>query len=210
MKRNVEIRRYKITALLQVFSHCKFLLEDEERTVETILDEWKEYKMAVPTYGAIMLDSTMESVLLVQGFWSKVSWGFPKGKVNEVESPINCAVREVREETGYDIGSLINEEDYIEYVMNGQTICLYIVTGIPLNTKFVPQTRKEIKALQWFSVAGLPAHKKDTTSKLSLGLNPNSFFMVMPFVKPLRRWIANKLGKGESVVNSTSLNVGDI
>ena len=34
--------------------------------------------------------------LLAQGFWTKSSWGFPKGKVNEEEAPHNCAVREVR------------------------------------------------------------------------------------------------------------------
>ena len=34
-------------------------------------------------------------VLLVQGFWAKSSWGFPKGKVNEEEVEHNCAQREV-------------------------------------------------------------------------------------------------------------------
>lgn len=30
--------------------------------MEKILDEWKEYKMGVPTYGAIILDETLENV----------------------------------------------------------------------------------------------------------------------------------------------------
>lgn len=34
--------------------------------------------------------------LLVQGYWSKSNWGFPKGKVNEDEGPAVCAIREVR------------------------------------------------------------------------------------------------------------------
>ena len=34
--------------------------------------------------------------LLVQGFWAKASWGFPKGKVNEGEEPCQCAIREVK------------------------------------------------------------------------------------------------------------------
>ncbi len=33
--------------------------------------------------------------LLVQGFWARATWGFPKGKVNEDEAPDVCAVREV-------------------------------------------------------------------------------------------------------------------
>ncbi len=32
----------------------------------------------------------------MQGFWSKSSWGFPKGKVNEDEPYDLCAIREVR------------------------------------------------------------------------------------------------------------------
>lgn len=44
-----------------LFSHCPFLLPQGE-DVERILDEWKEYKMGVPTYGAIILDETLENV----------------------------------------------------------------------------------------------------------------------------------------------------
>jgi hypothetical protein len=31
--------------------------------------------------------------LITQGFWTKSSWGFPKGKVNEEEPPHICAAR---------------------------------------------------------------------------------------------------------------------
>lgn len=44
-----------------LFNHCPFLLPQGE-DVEKILDEWKEYKMGVPTYGAIILDETLENV----------------------------------------------------------------------------------------------------------------------------------------------------
>lgn len=47
--------------LVILFSHCPFLLPQGE-DVEKILDEWKEYKMGVPTYGAIILDETLENV----------------------------------------------------------------------------------------------------------------------------------------------------
>ena len=62
-------------------------------SVDTLHQDWKAYKLSVPTYGIILLDPTMKYVLLVQGY-SK-SWGFPKGKVNEGEDPVKCAVREV-------------------------------------------------------------------------------------------------------------------
>ncbi|KAK6035612.1 hypothetical protein COOONC_26883, partial [Cooperia oncophora] len=51
-----------------------------------VIDEWRWYKSTVPTYGAILLDETLNHVLLVQGFYaSKNSWGFPKGKVGGID-----------------------------------------------------------------------------------------------------------------------------
>lgn len=60
---------------------------------ETIMDNWIKYKFSVPCGGAIMLDKSMRFVLLVQGM-SK-HWSFPKGKKNQEESLMNCAIREV-------------------------------------------------------------------------------------------------------------------
>jgi len=48
------------------------------------------------------------------------------------------------EETGYDISEFVKEGDYIELLIKEQRIRLYIVTGIPEDTHFEPQTRKEI------------------------------------------------------------------
>lgn len=79
------------------FAHIMFnhvpslqpLLDD----FEVILNKWYGYKCAVPCCGGILLDHSMQYVLLVQGM-SK-NWSFPKGKMNEGESLIDCAIREV-------------------------------------------------------------------------------------------------------------------
>jgi mRNA-decapping enzyme subunit 2 len=60
-----------------------------------LIEEWRDYKFSVPTYGAILLDENLTHVLLVQSYWSRSSWGFPKGKVNKDEAPCHCAIREV-------------------------------------------------------------------------------------------------------------------
>ena len=177
----------------QIFRHCPTLIKHAD-DADKILLSWREYKMAVPTYGAIILDPSLQYCLLVQGFWAKASWGFPKGKVNEGELAHDCAVREVLEETGFDISSLIDKEEFIEFKMSEQLNRLYIIHPVSMETKFMPQTRKEIKKLEWFSIDHLPSHKKDMMSKQHTGLNPNAFFMVIPFIKPLRRWIARKQG----------------
>uniref|UniRef100_A0A8D2AUR0 m7GpppN-mRNA hydrolase n=1 Tax=Sciurus vulgaris TaxID=55149 RepID=A0A8D2AUR0_SCIVU len=149
-----------------VFNHCPFLLPQGE-DVEKILDEWKEYKMGVPTYGAIILDETLENVLLVQGYLAKSAWGFPKGKVNK-EAPHDCAAREVFEETGFDIKDYICKDDYIELRINDQLARLYIIPGIPKDTKFNPKTKREIRNIEWFSIEKLPCHRNDMTPKSKL------------------------------------------
>ncbi|XP_072439917.1 m7GpppN-mRNA hydrolase isoform X2 [Chiloscyllium punctatum] len=158
--------------------------------VEKILDEWKEYKMGVPTYGAIILDEALENVLLVQGYLAKSGWGFPKGKVNKEEAPHDCAVREVLEETGFDIRDRICKDDFIEQRINDQLARLYIIPGVPKDTKFNPKTRREIRNIEWFSIEKLPSHRNDMTPKSKLGLAPNKFFMAIPFIRPLRDWIS--------------------
>ncbi|XP_007945764.2 m7GpppN-mRNA hydrolase [Orycteropus afer afer] len=186
-----------------VFSHCPFLLPQGE-DVEKVLDEWKEYKMGVPTYGAIILDETLENVLLVQGYLAKSGWGFPKGKVNKEEAPHDCAAREVFEETGFDIKDYICKDDYIELRINDQLARLYIIPGVPKDTKFNPKTRREIRNIEWFSIEKLPCHRNDMTPKSKLGLAPNKFFMAIPFIRPLRDWLSRRFGDSSDSDNGFS------
>ncbi|XP_055531751.1 m7GpppN-mRNA hydrolase-like [Wyeomyia smithii] len=179
----------------QLFQRIPFL-QPHLLYVDKILEDWKQYKLSVPTYGAILLSEDMEQVLLVQSFWAKSSWGFPKGKINENEEPINCAIREVYEETGYDIKNLIVPSEYIELVINYQYTRLYLVRGVPLSTVFVPRTRNEIKCCEWFPIELLPVTKNENFVKDNHSLNGSSFFMILPFVKRLKKWL-EKLQKNK-------------
>lgn len=102
---------------------------------------------------------------------------------------------QVLEETGFDISKLLNKNDYIEAIIHDQIVRLYIIGYIPRDTKFQPRTRNEIKACEWFPLADLPANKKDMTPKLKMGVSPNAFFMVLPFVKRMRRWVSERNSK---------------
>ncbi|XP_071965900.1 m7GpppN-mRNA hydrolase-like [Antedon mediterranea] len=191
-----------------IFQTCPYLIEHAERT-EEILADWKQYKMSVPTYGAIIMDKDLKHVLLVQGFWSKSSWGFPKGKVNEEEAPHVCAIREVMEETGFDINDFIDEDQYIQLTIHDQVARLYIITGVPYETSFQPKTRGEIKEIKWFNLDDLPSHKKDNAPRVNLGLNQNNFFMVMPFIKQLKKYVNKKRSQtkaAETPLDSLLLN----
>ncbi|XP_058834920.1 m7GpppN-mRNA hydrolase [Topomyia yanbarensis] len=186
----------------QLFQHIPFL-RPHLMSVDSILDDWKQYKLTVPTYGAILLSEDLKHVLLVQSYWAKSSWGFPKGKINENEEPLNCAIREVYEETGYDIKNLIVPTEYIELVINYQYTRLYLVSGVPFSTVFAPRTRNEIKCCEWFPIELLPVTKNDNFVKNNLSLNGNSFFMILPFVKRLKKWL-EKLQKNKHKTANSS------
>ena len=46
-----------------------------------------------------------------------------------------------------------------------------------------------LQKLEWFRIEWLPAHKKDLLCKQHYSLNPNAFFMVIPFIK----WVDGSL-----------------
>ena len=165
-----------------IFRHIPFL-KPHVLHIEEVIEQWRGYKQSVPTFGAIVLNEDLTKVLLVQSYWAKPSWGFPKGKVNEDEDPSHCAVREVLEETGFDISVLIDKDDFIESMIHDQLVRLYIIPGVDMSTKFKPKTRNEIKNVEWFTLADLPNSKKDTTPKVKMGVSANAFYMVLPFVR---------------------------
>lgn len=69
-----------VCSFRQIFQHCSFL-KRHSKEIDSILEKWRDYKGVIPTHGAILLDESLDYVLLVQGYHAKASWGFPKGKV---------------------------------------------------------------------------------------------------------------------------------
>ncbi|VDK86784.1 unnamed protein product [Litomosoides sigmodontis] len=173
----------------QIFSHCDFLVQ-YTGSVDKVLEEWRIYKSAVPTYGAMLLDSSLNYVLLVQGYFSKNSWGFPKGKINEGEEPEACASREVMEEVGFDISDKISETHLVQCFVNETLIRLYIVRNVPVDFPFAPNTRKEIGKIQWFCIWDLPKDRNDLAACERIGMSPSCFYTVIPFVRELQAYVS--------------------
>ena len=159
-----------------------------------MLEEWRKYKQSVPTYGTILLTPDMNQCLLVQSYFAKNSWSFPKGKVNENEDPVKCAIREVYEETGFDCSHLIDPALYFEgQTSNYQYTRLYIVKNVPIETKFCPRTRNEIKDCSWFVVDQLPTNRNDDGYlRDQRKIRANSFYMILPFISMLKDCIRNE------------------
>jgi ADP-ribose pyrophosphatase YjhB (NUDIX family) len=112
-------------------------------------------------------------------------WGFPRGKVNQGESEVDCAVREVYEEIGYDCSELIDEDRYVHLKLKkGKPVTLYIVAGVPSNTKFKPVARKEVSEVRWFKVEHI--FKKAKAAGGKFDKNVDNFNHCVEFLKLLQ------------------------
>lgn len=182
----------KFSAML--FHACPLLHQwshDHEQAFNTFM----QYKTRVPVCGAIMLNESWEKCILVKGWKSSSGWGFPKGKINEHEPPHECAVREVLEETGYNLAGKISPADVIEMSIKEQLISLFIVPGIPDDFPFKTRTRKEISRIEWFKLTDLPTWKRNKAS-------PGKFYLISPFIAALKAFVTARKPSALGIRNS--------
>ena len=165
----------------KLFSECVLLTPFASKTKE-IYETFTRYKNRIPTCGAIILNQNSSKVLLVKA-WNGKNWGFPKGKIDRDEDKADCAIREVREEIGYDIAPLLVPEHFVERQLKEQTVRLYIIRGVPEETEFVTQTKKEIGGIEWHKLKDLPTGKMDASQLKEQG--KLKYWMVAPFVDRL-------------------------
>ncbi|KAL2002498.1 hypothetical protein VTN02DRAFT_6673 [Thermoascus thermophilus] len=183
---------------MRIFQHCPLMSQWSHYHHITAFSEFLAYKTRVPVRGAILLNEAMDEVVLVKGWKKGANWSFPRGKINKDEKDIDCAIREVYEETGFDIreaGLVADEKDikYIEITMREQHMRLYVFRGVPMDTHFEPRTRKEISKIEWYKLSELPTLKKSKYHDEKTAVtNANKFYMVAPFLHPLKKWIAQQ------------------
>lgn len=193
---------------LRIFRRCPLFASWNEHHYEAAFEEFIAYKTRVPVRGAIMLSSTMDEVLLVKGWKKGANWSFPRGKINKDERDLDCAVREVYEETGFDVraAGLVRDEKrmkYIDITMREQQMRLYVFRGVPKDAHFEPKTRKEISKIEWYKLSDLPTLKKTKHQEgtgESLAMNANKFYMVAPFMVLLKKWISQERKKASTKI----------
>ncbi|EEH22778.2 hypothetical protein PABG_04989 [Paracoccidioides brasiliensis Pb03] len=182
---------------LRIFQHCPLMSQWSHYHHSTAFSEFLAYKTRVPVRGAILLNQDMDEVVLVKGWKKNANWSFPRGKINKDEKDLDCAIREVYEETGFDIraAGLVKDEKKIKYIeipMREQNMRLYVLRGVPMDTVFEPRTRKEISKIQWYKLSELPTLKKSKLIETDGHNLSNKFYMVAPFLVPLKKWIAQQ------------------
>ncbi|KAI8287956.1 mRNA decapping complex subunit 2 [Colletotrichum sp. SAR11_240] len=185
---------------LRIFQHCPLLAPFSVENHTKAFEEFLQYKTRVPVRGAILLNEAMDSTILVKGWKKGANWSFPRGKINKDEDDLECAIREVYEETGYDLhaAGLVPENrdvKYIEVTMREQQLRLYVFRNVPMDTHFQPRTRKEISKIQWYKLSELPAFRKkgaQNQNDAAAAANANKFYMVAPFLVPLKKWVVQQ------------------
>lgn len=177
-------------------------------------EEFLMYKSRIPVRGAIMLNEEMDAAVLVKGWKKGANWSFPRGKINKEEDDMTCALREVYEETGYDLeaAGLVPEDrdvKYIEINMREQQMRLYVFRSVPMDTHFETRTRKEISKIQWWRLSELPAfRKKNQQQQHQIAVNANKFYMVAPFLVPLKKWVVEQRKDAKRAVENQYLSAG--
>ncbi|PMD21946.1 hypothetical protein NA56DRAFT_719479, partial [Hyaloscypha hepaticicola] len=179
----------------RMFAHCPTLSIYSPETHMAAFEHFLQYKSRIPVRGAIMLNEAMDSAVLVKGWKKGANWSFPRGKINLEEDDLTCAMREVYEETGYNLetSGLVPEDrnvKYIEITMREQQIRLYVFRNVPMDTHFEPRTRKEISKIEWWPLSELPAFRKKGRPEQHENVQKdNKFYNVAPFLVQLRKWI---------------------
>jgi len=97
-------------------------------------------------YGAILKYSKDNKILyaLVQGRYTG-KWSFPKGHSDGDESPYQCALREVNEETGITV--LPNPIDFVKIGFGN-----YYIFEVSEEYKLVPHDTNEIMDTKWVTL----------------------------------------------------------
>lgn len=118
--------------------------------------------------GSVVIILNADNELLLQHRLDG-TWGLPGGIMELGESLEETARREVKEETGLDVGSLkllnvFSGKDYYLKVPNGDE--LYSVTAVYLTNEAsgtIDVNKKESIAVQYFSVNALPENLSSGT-----------------------------------------------
>jgi mRNA-decapping enzyme subunit 2 len=174
---NPTLPHFKLKPFAELlFDHC-LLLHPLKNELHILFDDFCSYRLQIPVCGCIMLNAEMTEAVLVRN-WKGNSWSFPKGKINEGEPHYDCAIRETIEETGYNPSAYCNPEHFLVVYEEKKMTKLYVAIGVPEDTEFCPQTRKEISKVEFHNLTQLP----------------KGVWGVHPFLPKLQRWIRKHRG----------------
>jgi mRNA-decapping enzyme subunit 2 len=134
--------------------HVHLEIEFSQPETKQNYKKFATYKKNVPVCGALILNTTLDKILLIKAFQSEL-WGLPKGKINSGETQQDCAIREVLEEVGFDITKHLNPDDCLEIRHGSHPLKLFVVPYIDERTRFAPKMAGEVEFIKWVTIEKL-------------------------------------------------------
>lgn len=149
---------------ITLFSLAQQLLAHNNIKVAVASDyeKFKKYKQSIKVYGAMMFNSDMSKVLVVEQLGMTNTITFPKGKKSKNETGIECAIREVYEEVNYEISDKIVDVSVTVF----DKITFYCVFNVDMKFPFKTNTRNEIAKIFWFDLDKFETVKNNPAFKI--------------------------------------------
>jgi len=116
--------------------------------------------------GGGVIQNEKNQVLLI---FRREKWDLPKGKLDPGETLEECAVREVKEETGLQSVKLIKKltvthhtylQDSIQFIK--ETHWYHMSATTMENKILIPQLEEEIEKIEWVDLRSLPAYLENS------------------------------------------------
>ncbi|KAM7533800.1 hypothetical protein Aperf_G00000110526 [Anoplocephala perfoliata] len=193
-RRNITIRQFCEETFTRFPKMLPFRADWERR-----LEEWIDIRKRTSIGCALIIDESFKYCLLLKGFWSKL-WQLPGGKVETGESYTDCAIRETREEVGFDISSKVDESLSVYMAGPPRNVTTYIIEGVAFNTPFKALTKGEVDTIRWYEISRLPTESVVTTANPCSDKDArNEFSLLAPLIPGLQSYAAlRKMGKSRS------------
>jgi len=122
-------------------------------------DTYYDYMHSIRRFGCILVNKEESHVLMVTPWGGKnKGWSFPRGKVDQSESPLSCAIRETKEEVGFDVTPLLPPTpSLLPMVLGG----FFVIGNVDdERVQFQTETRFEIGEIEWRAFTNLSKEEK--------------------------------------------------
>jgi len=108
----------------------------------------KQVDVKIKKAGICIYDESSKKILLVQSRGQM--WGCPKGSVKDMENSLDCAIREVKEETGFDV----DEKSLKDSVIINSKVQYYFLEMKEDNTISVQNhiVDNDANGIGWFNI----------------------------------------------------------
>jgi ADP-ribose pyrophosphatase YjhB (NUDIX family) len=122
--------------------------------------------------GAFIFDPINKKILLVQS--RGLYWGSPKGSIEKDETTQNCAIREVKEETGIEI----KVENFLRAVTLYKRATYYYIEMKSSDVVLQNQDGNDANGIGWINVECL----KDLVLSGNITINNNTRILIKKFL----------------------------